>query len=56
MTAEQEAFLALFNHCFRCPDCQPTWVGDTPVHRDCPVAEDLYGQWRETLKRKAAAL
>lgn len=55
MTAVQEAFLALFNHCFYCPGCQPIWVGDQPTHRECPVANVLYEQWRRTLKVESAA-
>ena len=47
MTPVQEALFALGDHCVKCPTCKPEWHGETPVHRPCMVANDLYEAWRK---------
>ena len=51
----QEALVALGEHCVRCPDCKPEWHGETPVHRPCAAADELYEQWRQSRRAEAGA-
>jgi len=46
-TPVQEALIALGDHCVRCPDCKPEWHGETPIHKPCPAADELYKTWRQ---------
>ncbi|MBV7697717.1 hypothetical protein [Streptomyces sp. TRM70350] len=47
LTPAQVAYLALADHCITSPCGKPDWHGDTPVHRPCDTAEDLYQAWRQ---------
>jgi hypothetical protein len=55
VTPVQEALIALGDHCVRCPTCKPEWQGDTPVHRPCPAADQLYQQWRQYSRSEVRA-
>jgi hypothetical protein len=49
-TPVQAALIALGDHCQVCERCRPTWVGDTPVHQECPVADRLYRLYRAEVR------
>ncbi|WP_171110650.1 MULTISPECIES: hypothetical protein [unclassified Streptomyces] len=51
-TPAEIAYLALAEHSITSPCCKPDWHGDTPVHRPCDTAENLYWAWRRVCREE----